>query len=176
MFTIFLVLLAIPFTLSVLNLGRFLYLHFSRTNGVRDSWWQFLIAPLIKWPSLVIFALVGAIFIFFSFLPYNQNNFDRELVNAYKDNIRLYDNYSSEYAESARKQIEEYQDMQSEQARTATVQQLQFYSQQQDEVGNALTDKIQFFQSKIMETELEIHKTNALIRARENNKWYFWVK
>lgn len=101
--------------------------------------------------------------------------FDYEHVVTLQDNIELYQRYSEEYAESARKQIEEYQRLQSELARSATVQQLQFYSQQQDEVGNALTDRIQFYQNKIMEEELEINNVRGRIRARERNKWYFWI-
>lgn len=175
MFGIFLGLLIAPFAITLIHVLWFAYIRIF-TNRREGKWSEYLFGPLLSWYSLLMFGLAAAIFAFFSFLPYNQSNFDRELVNAYNDNIELYERYSNEYAESARKQIEEYQRLQSELARNATVQQLQFYSQQQDDVGNALTDRIQFYQNEIMETELMIHKAEALIRARENNKWYFWVK
>ena len=174
MFSIFIVALAIPVFLSLANFTRFIFSKI-RKKQVNDPWHQFLLVPLRRWFSLVCYGVAAVVFTVFSFLPYTQNVFDYEEVVTLQDNIELYTRYSEEYAESARKQIEEYQRLQSELARSATVQQLQFYSQQQDEVGNALTDRIQFYQNKIMEEELEINNVRGRIRARERNKWYFWI-
>jgi len=174
MLAIFIAALAIPAFLALANFTRFIFAKI-RKKTTNDPWHQFILTPLRRWYSLSCYGVAAAVFIFFSFIPYTQNVFDYEEVVTLQDNIELYNRYSEEYAESARKQIEEYQRLQSELARTATVQQLQFYSQQQDEVGNALTDRIQFYQNKIMETELEINNVRGRIRARERNKWYFWI-
>lgn len=173
MLNLFIILLSIPIFFSILNFGRWILLKILKKHNIKSEWWEFIISPLIKWPSLVCIGSAAAIFVFFSFLPYSQNLFDEEQAVTYQDNIDLYQRYSDEYAESARKQIEEYQKLQSEMARTATIQQLQFYSAQQDEVGNALTDRIQFYQNEIMLMELEINRMNGVIRARARNKWYF---
>jgi hypothetical protein len=123
--------------------------------------------------AALMFALT--VFILGSILPYMLNARDSARIQAYTDNISLYNRYVEEYRLAAQQQIEQYQKMQAEMARVATSTQLQYWAQQTDAVGNSLTNQIKEFKNSIMQQELEINKMKAQINSRHNNKWFFWI-
>lgn len=124
--------------------------------------------------SFISFMIAIILYIAFSLIPYLLNEKDAYLINSYKMNISLYEEYIKEYQTAARKQIEEYQAAQSAMAKTATSIQLQYFNQQIDAVANSITERIKEFNDAILKQKIEINLATARITARKSNKFYFY--
>lgn len=140
----------------------------------KSDLFDLIVKSLFNKISVVSFMIALIIYAVFSLTPYLLNEKDTYLIDSYKMNISLYEEYIVDYQAAAQKQIEEYQAAQSAMARTATSIQLQYFSQQIDAVGKSITDKIKEFNDSILKQRIDINLATARMNIRKLNKFYFY--
>lgn len=124
--------------------------------------------------SILALALSFASLTFLHIIPYTKNVFDTYKVEALEKDISYYEDKIKQYEEEDKKILEEWAKQQEEMAEKLSSIGVQFAGDiQPNQIIKKLSEKIQTFHNEINTINLQIHKIEGNIKARENHKWYW---
>lgn len=128
---------------------------------------------------LITIAVIGSLFalsslLFLNVIPYTQNVFDTYKVEALEKDIEYYSNKIEKYEQEDKKILEQWAKQQEEMSKKLSSIGIQFAGEiQPNNIIKKLSEEIQNFYYEIDNINLETHKIEGSISARENHKW-FW--